>query len=82
MALALAQYEDLFQLVRDYLYGVRMACQIGYRTTSTECKTGISAMLTVTSGLGTLMEQMITKNYPFILFLILAYIDHVFTMGL
>ena len=35
MALALAQYEDLFQLVGYYLYGVRMACRIGYRTTST-----------------------------------------------
>ena len=35
MALALAQYEDLFYLVRCYLYGVRMACRIGYRTTST-----------------------------------------------
>ena len=35
MALALAQYDDLFQLVRGYLYGIRMACQIRYRTIST-----------------------------------------------
>ena len=34
MALALAQYEDIFLLIRDYLYGVRMACQIGYRIAS------------------------------------------------
>ena len=35
MALALAQYEDLFWLVRGYLYGIRMTCRIRYRTTST-----------------------------------------------
>ena len=35
MALALAQYEDLFKPVRGYLYDVRMTCRIGYRTAST-----------------------------------------------
>ena len=35
MALTLAQYEDLFWLVRGYLYGVGMACQIRYRIAST-----------------------------------------------
>ena len=39
-------------------------------------------MLTVTSGLGTFTEQMITKNYPFMLFIIHAYIDHVFYFGI
>ena len=33
MALALAQYEDLFWLVRGYLNGVRMACRIRYSIT-------------------------------------------------
>ena len=35
MALVLAQYEDIFKLVRGYLYGIRMACRIRYRTVST-----------------------------------------------
>ena len=35
MALALAQYDDLFFLVRGYLFNIRMTCQIGYRTSST-----------------------------------------------
>ena len=30
----------------------------------------------------TFMEQMITKNYPFMLFIIVVYIDHVLIMGL
>ena len=34
MALALAQYEDLFLLKVTFI-GVSIACQIGYRTTST-----------------------------------------------
>ena len=39
-------------------------------------------MLTVTSGLETFMEYMITKNYLFMLFIIHVYIDHHFTLGL
>ena len=35
-------------------------------------------MLTVTSGLGTFAEQMNTKYYLFMLFIIHIYIDHVF----
>ena len=39
-------------------------------------------MLTVTSGLETFMEYMITKNYLFMLYIILVYIDHVFCFGI
>jgi hypothetical protein len=52
-------------------------------TTSAECKTGISAVLTITSGLGPLRYRwsLMTINV-FLLFIIHSYIDHMFIMRL